>query len=178
MENSTKAIGVAAIVAAYLYWKNKENAIITVTDNSENSSSTLPLLGGLPPMPETNEPTQVFGGALPSGMSVILPNPVDIVIKPVILPVTPIPPSNPIVKGYTWAGTGGATHAIACSQGAGKTLYSVDATMVAGQTVYTNSAGTAVFNGGNTYWKKYAGGNPYQVMMINNVGVVSDVRGC
>lgn len=82
------------------------------------------------------------------------------------------------LKGSTWSSNSGATNAIACSQSAGQSLFSENDTMVAGDTVYTDINGLSVFDGKNTYWKKYSGGFPNQTMQINDKGVVSNVLNC
>jgi hypothetical protein len=81
------------------------------------------------------------------------------------------------LKSYTWSYNSGDTNSIACSQGAGQSLYSKNDTMVAGDTVYTDSKGLSVFNGKNAYWKKYTG-IVNQTMQINDKGVVGNVSNC
>jgi hypothetical protein len=160
-------------------------------ENSD-SSSIVPNLQDALIDTSFNEPTQIFGAKLPDGTtntqsSSILPNPVDVIPKIIQNTASSTSGASAIIaptrveknlKGYTWAGTSGDSNASACSQSAGQSLYSENATMVAGDTVYADLKGISIFNGKNAYWKKYAGGTPYQTMQINDRGVVSNVSSC
>ena len=79
MKNSTKAVGIVLVATtiALLYFKNKTRTTTTKINNVSAKTD----IGATTEITESNEPTQIFGGALPdgtiaTGRSNIAPNPV------------------------------------------------------------------------------------------------------